>query len=89
MTKLPTDTKPSVLHKEKEIEELKARWKEKWLVKKETKCWWEKMVEESFLAGQNSKEKKDLEIIKKGFEGCDDLVDLEKELTQKIKEKDK
>jgi hypothetical protein len=38
-----------------------------------------------FLAGQNSKEKKDLEIIKKGFEGCDDLVDLEKELTQKIK----
>jgi hypothetical protein len=82
--------------KEKEIElKILKEWEkeigaDKWSV-------WDSITSENidlllhkgFLAGQNSQKEKDLEIIKKGFEGCDDLVDLEKELTQKIKGKEK
>lgn len=54
-------------------EKLKTKWKEQWLIRKESKVWWEKMADEFYDLGKSSQKEIDdkeflefLKILRKG-----------------------
>ena len=67
----------------KTIKELKDKWKEKWLIKKESKVWWEKMVDEVYEQGKLKAKEECLKMID---EEIDNLV---KQYVISIQQKDK
>ena len=69
--------------------EIKENWKEKWLIKKESKCWWEKMVDESFdkaySLAKSETLKKVFEIMRKMKGYCNEYEDVVDDMIREIK----
>jgi len=66
--------------------EIKENWKEKWLIKKESKCWWEKMVDESFDKAYSLAKSKTLKKVSKWVEEAPDIDYVGEYIKQKLKE---
>jgi hypothetical protein len=74
---------------EEDFKKLKEKWKDAWLIRKESKCWWEKMVDESFQLGKSQTQKDILEMIKDWWANTMNISSTStrlEALTQKIKE---
>jgi len=62
--------------KEEVLKEICDKWKEKWLIRKESKVWWEKMVNDTIQLTLEKRDKEILEIIEEAKRGVPEFSQI-------------